>query len=1238
MDRLRPVRRGRRLLPVVLGALLAAAAPAGRAADYYLAPPDNTQYGTNWVGHSESNPMRFTTAAVQHIINSNPLAPADPVVRLRFRPGDYPTGALFLGGGGQRQLYFLAYEPENPPVLRYDVPTDLVGFFRGPIRETWLLQAPDNVTLARFEARDLILDGNWPAWAAANTYASPAHVGGFKLGGLRARAHAGWISRVRVRNCGANGVTPWHWLGGAGTESFPLWVEAAVYQPNAWVIEKCEVRDFHSVHGGYCTAIMVTVAKPLPPNAPDPQVRVAEVRGCEVYGRNLEVGLGTAHSFGVSFHDNVVVGADRGFSVDTAEIGYVDLTNNVFLDVNLLANIGGPTWGQLNGVWPFRHFAVATNAVRLRAVPLYQNYRSYEWQAVTCGAFTNWMPVSSATLAAGRWATGFCAGLLIGGADQVRFEHNRFTTRPLAEFFEPDPANTTLARWRPFWQPAYSPVTGQVCYHGTPTVASILVSSHAMDFTNSAVLTDPALPLFALDQVPGAGFVPAGRLERVRPFFDGAGRLSDVWEIQLSQPEVVGGAVRVRARSVAHRPHAETAVWYPASLVLDVRSGPNIQVAGLSATWTNDVAWFSYPTNGAWGRDKIVVRTVGAPDQEARTVVELVHGQTVRFERMADVADDRRLNPDAFRISRSDTTGDLDVWVEALGAGGPRFASATNDYHLYTNHITSTNLWYYLPPEANGQWKIRLPAGRREASVQVRPVDNDANRNWIEFEMACFRIVTNAAYAVAPSGPWTTPGLVAESVAVTLWDGPRYRMYDLWDVSGGGGAAATGESPEDETVVTGEAAVVVPTEEQPEAVPEEWPWMRLSRTHFDNEWLGEPETIGEAPQPEAGADPAALETQGPQPGDATEAASSSETLLYTFAYAINDNTSLGFSIGGYATYWDSYLQQYSQRGGRWQSPTYGDLIQTGPRTIFGLSDANDLVGSAGGYACYVPAGTTAHHLLPPLTSEQPGEALATDAMGTWTVGWSKKNLGGTLVVRPTRWQRTGQTNWNALDLGELLLNKPGYGYGVNSSGVAVGKTQSTNQQGVSCWRAFRWNGSMQELTLPTNGLTINLLNNVANEVTAGGHAVGATDAVFVRGTEKRETRACVWWGTSNAPVTLGTIAWTDPNPWWQPGRSEALGAWETGPNSLVVVGTGWITPTGCSRAFRLELTRDSGSGAITPGEMMNLNDPQLSLLPSGRTLITAEDVNAADWIVGQAVDMYGYNLGYVLVPQGYAYP
>lgn len=105
---------------------------------------------------------------------------------------------------------------------------------------------------------------------------------------------------------------------------------------------------------------------------------------------------------------------------------------------------------------------------------------------------------------------------------------------------------------------------------------------------------------------------------------------------------------------------------------------------------------------------------------------------------------------------------------------------SNGDYLLYTNHVNFTNTWYYKPPEADGSWNLVFPDGWREILVQVKPVSTTTNRHWIESEMAVFQLVSTPQYAVAPPGPWTTPGPVDYSVAVTLWDGPKYWMYELW--------------------------------------------------------------------------------------------------------------------------------------------------------------------------------------------------------------------------------------------------------------------------------------------------------------------------------------------------------------------------------------------------------------------------------------------------------------------------
>ncbi len=208
-------------------------APEMVAARYWIGPTNSTSYTTNPCNTSTDQPLLFDQATVQNIIANNPCAPNDLTVHLTFKAGVYDLDTLYLNSGPNRILILEGENPSNLPVFRFKAPANQNGFFLGPARETWLLHSPVGSKLARFEAHHLILDGNWPAWAAANTYASPANPNGFKLGALRVRADTGWIRRVRVINCGAKGKTPWQWWDTTGVECFPLYVEAAQYQANA---------------------------------------------------------------------------------------------------------------------------------------------------------------------------------------------------------------------------------------------------------------------------------------------------------------------------------------------------------------------------------------------------------------------------------------------------------------------------------------------------------------------------------------------------------------------------------------------------------------------------------------------------------------------------------------------------------------------------------------------------------------------------------------------------------------------------------------------------------------------------------------------------------------------------------------------------------------------------------------------------------------------------------------------
>ena len=538
---------------------------------------------------------------MKNIIGNNPKPDGDNnTVELLFRTDfgecEYNIEALEPSPPPARILKLKSTDPAQPAVLRLLPPTANQGahptsLFFGPGGQACLLWFGSEID--RFECQDLVLDGNWSGWAnwGATQYStnatSPAYMDGFRLSALYAKAKRGLIRKVRVKNCGANGLVPQPYWVGYGAEAFPLSVRASAFMPDgtnsgpAWVVEDCEVSDFHSVRGGYCTAIMVcTPYWQTSTNGPDPGIcpnlRVAEVRRCLVRGSGAEIAFGSAQSAGVSFHDNVAVGVALGLNHDTGPVRNVDVTNSIFLDVPLLANVGGANCPTSY----FTNYTVSWNAARMRHVPLHQLYTDYEWRTNVVGAFTNVLPVSDASLALGRFKTSYCAGLRLGGADNIAFQTNRFTTRPLTNFFEPDPAKTNLANWRPLYCPTIDPETGRgVTLGSNLTTNGNTLSSLAFDFTTLTNIAMPAVERPPLPTGP-AGFSPSGFPGRVLLATNAQGQLLGVYEISVGQPVLVGGQVQVKARYLYHPSSlggsGETSEQPPPDdLHLCVRAGPN---------------------------------------------------------------------------------------------------------------------------------------------------------------------------------------------------------------------------------------------------------------------------------------------------------------------------------------------------------------------------------------------------------------------------------------------------------------------------------------------------------------------------------------------------------------------------------------------------------------------------------------------------------------------------------------
>jgi len=625
---------------------------------------------------------------------------------------------------------------------------------------------------------------------------------------------------------------------------------------------------------------------------------------------------------------------------------------------------------------------------------------------------------------------------------------------------------------------------------------------------------------------------------------------------------------------------------------------------------------------------------------------EALLGTTVRLERAPDVADDRRQWSGSLKIARSGPTAHpLEVLLKPVVAQMVRPAQA-NDFEL------RTEAGVLIPPDPYGRWPATIPAGTNRVTVRVVP--KLGSEDLREYEVAWFAIEPNpSVYGVAPPGPWTTavgPDPSNKAVGVVLWDGPVYRFHelsDLYEVQGGGGTLAdpAGASlAEALGVETQGPQPAASSQVEPlpfvEAVPGLWP--RSSRVPYA-EFEGELGLLGggDGGAP-TGVAPAASLDAG---NEGTLLSGEYIPAYWTGAYAINNAATA--SIAGYAIYYnDSYpqLPQYFWLGGVWTAPNYIALNYYDPvdyyyRTIYGVDDFANAVGVYNGYARYVEGATKQLRILPAVTSGLGGEALWLPPTINQPVGWSYRRVNGLNYARPTRWVKVGQ-EWTAQDLGSFdgLQTTPGYAYMNNDAGVTVGKTRTTVGT-ANAWRAFRTVGAnlieseaVSALALPPKPKPwlAALTNNVANGVNAQADAVGATDSWYERGAGsgnwRVETRAAVWWAEVNTnAVILGTILPSPVGSANLPGRSEALAANRRRQgNTITIVGTGWVTPTGYPRAFVLNVA-NGGSGY-----MLNLNDPQLTWPANHAPLTAAEAINDAGWIAGNCTSS---GRGFVLVPQ-----
>jgi hypothetical protein len=433
----------------------------------------------------------------------------------------------------------------------------------------------------RIVVENLTLDGNW----SEQEFARFDRVHSYKIMPLTVDATTARIRNVVVRNFGAHGAVPQLVTSPEGTEAFPIWVntidvgqEPVDGDPRPIVVEDCEVAGFHSVYGGYATAIAVGAFRrgnPVDPNHlrepffSDESRRLALVRRCQVRGAN-QIAFGTAGnsvyaSRGVTFTDNAAVGTVSGVNTDTGSISYIDIVNNLFFDVGVGLTHGVPNTPDRTA---HNHFLVQNNSFRILNHPPGQLYSDFRYES---GALVR----DPTHITLGRPAPRLYAGIVFTGAtSDTSALDNWFTTwpRPVT------PSQSTLgagkAAFRPVWKWGHLEAEPDV-FPGMARAQSANVvlqnnslSSSAFDFTglhgfggdgrfqdfDSATAPTHTRPQLQLARTFGS-FNPTGTVERVI-LVTSNHPVSYQWLAMQSRPEA---PIR-RSLSVPNEPYLRGAI------------------------------------------------------------------------------------------------------------------------------------------------------------------------------------------------------------------------------------------------------------------------------------------------------------------------------------------------------------------------------------------------------------------------------------------------------------------------------------------------------------------------------------------------------------------------------------------------------------------------------------------------------------------------------------------------------
>ena len=790
---------------LLLIAALALATPVEAARRHYLAP---TALGDG-SGRNAANARAFDG----HDLNTRLLNDAsDPEVELRLAPGLYPVRtAINVGGGsiGPRLRVRIIGEGTHPE--------DTVLLNERPFANN----AQDRIArfqdIDRIEVENLTFDGNWDRRLAQAGH--PALAGYYKNQPFYAAARTGRIRKVIVRNHGSVGIVPQTPFDDpAGVESFPLAVATIDVgqgpegdDPRPWVVEDCEVHDYHSEFSGYTTLLMAgasTIPGRTPPwVANDSARRLFLVRRCLIRGTPNGVGVialgsagcgdGEADGGRVTFTDNLIVNASLGFNTDCGRLTNLDFTNSLFLDIWSIGNANAFYAGGMG------HYNISGNSVRFDHRRDYGVYRRM--------TLVNRRSVTGPDTILGTRQTNELIGFQLGSLSNTRYTDNQFTTRrPLGSGVESlPPSFQVLRKLTPAdnpWAPLFADATDF-------DARGNRVSSFAWDFAGLETVPGDRYARFTvhssepltrtrpgLDQV--RGFRATGRVDRVLPVW---GRRTQryAWtestanqgqrsrSVQQDEPALTGGIevcfgeprkesadeIRVPVRLAFQplpgqgetRPLARSNIWLEVTGAITTRQ--------VSRTDANGIAEFRIPLRERQ-QGRLSFRAFHDPHatgiadtrffeyRVAFATLEHRIGTLVEISAAPDVTDEKAGHPGRLRIRRTpDAAGDLpalEVFFRLAAEG--KQARIGDDFELRAvgNAQVDTTV-----SRQNSLRRVQFPKDVDAVEIDVVPFhDDDLEQEWIT---ARIHPLPQRGYEAGP-----------ESVATLFfYDGPEWTRHDL---------------------------------------------------------------------------------------------------------------------------------------------------------------------------------------------------------------------------------------------------------------------------------------------------------------------------------------------------------------------------------------------------------------------------------------------------------------------------